>query len=536
MNHLLRRGIGLLAAPALAATAVAAVPAPAGAAEPDPVPVQHGSAWLAAQLTDGLVHNDQYGFDDLGLSVDVALAADAVDATATVTAVADALAPRVQEYTSYYVAEGKTHVSAGSIAKAVVLALLADGDPREYGDQDLVAQLEDRVSTEPADRGRISDIFFPEEAFEADFSNTIGQSFAARALDAADGGDVAEVTDFLLLQQCEEGFFRLDLGADTAATCDADPGAVASTDVTALAVLNLQGLTGDPDVAAAVDAAVGWLGTTQRADGSFGSDGQIAVSNANSTGLAGWALGETGRTAAAERAAIWVRSVQAADPAQCASALAGATGAIAYGPTELETARRTGITATTRDQFRRATAQALPTLRYAPRAATAPRVTGPQGFVRGGAKLTLNVSGIAPGGAACLSGPGTRAALSGTNGVQKVAVTTPAATGNRAYTLVTADGAATATLRVLGKTRLKAAPVKKRVGKGARQRVRVTGLAAGERIVVRVAGKRVGAGKATRKGAFAATFKVTGKPGKRAVRVVGQFSNRTGKTAFRVVR
>lgn len=538
MNTLLRRGIGLLAVPALAATAVAAVPAPAQAATVDPAPVQQGSAWLAAQLTGGLVHNNQYGFDDLGLSVDVALAADAVDGAATVSAVSDALAPRVQDYTTYYVTAEKTHVSPGSIAKAAVLALLADEDPRAYGGQNLVAQLEDRVSTETADRGRISDVFFPEEPFEADFANTIGQSFAARALDAAGGDEVAEVTDFLLLQQCEEGFFRLDLGADAAATCDADAAAVASTDVTALAVLNLQGLTDDPEVKAAVDAAVAWLGSTQRADGSFGSDGQIAVSNANSTGLAGWALGEVGTTAAAERAATWLRSVQAADPAQCATALTSATGAIAYGPAELGAARVAGITAATRDQFRRATAQALPALRWAPAAKPQPAVLPSSPFVKAGAKQKLHTDGAAPGETVCFSGPGTSVLSTADRaGHAAVTVTLPKGTADRRYTASTARGTVGAVIvRVLDAKRLKTGAAKKRVERGAKQRVVVRGLARGERVVVRVAGKRVDSGKATRKGVFTARFKATGKPGKRAVKVVGQFGDRTGRTTFRVVR
>jgi len=538
MNTLLRRGIGLLAAPALAATAVAAVPAPARAADADPVPVEHGSAWLAAQLTGGLVHNDQYGFDDLGLSVDVALAADAVDETATVSAVSDALAPRVQDYTTYFVAAGKTHVSPGSIAKAVVLALLADEDPRAYGGQNLVAQLEDRVSTETADRGRISDVFFPEEPFEADFANTIGQSFAARALDAAGGDEVAEVTDFLLLQQCEEGFFRLDLGADAAATCDADAAAVASTDVTALAVLNLKGLTDDPEVKTAVDAAVAWLVRTQRADGSFGSDGQIAVSNANSTGLAGWALGEVGTTAAAERAATWLRSVQAADPAQCATALTGATGAIAYGPAELGAARRAGITAATRDQFRRATAQALPALQWAPDGTDASEPVSDSRFVRAGAKQQLHADGVAPGETVCFAGPGASVlSTADRSGHAAATVTLPKGTADRRYTLSTARGSLGAvTVRVLDAKRFKTGAAKKRVERGAKQRVVVRGLARGERVVVRVAGKRVDSGKATRKGVFTTRFKATGKPGKRVVKVVGQFGDRTGRTTFRVVR
>ena len=42
-----------------------------------PTPVKSGAAWLSDQVTDGLVHNEQYDFDDIGLSIDVALGLDA---------------------------------------------------------------------------------------------------------------------------------------------------------------------------------------------------------------------------------------------------------------------------------------------------------------------------------------------------------------------------------------------------------------------------------------------------------------------------
>ena len=60
--------------------------------------VSAGATWFTAQLTDGLLHNDQYDFDDLGLSADVAFALEAVGGhDATVAAIAGAVAPRVEE-------------------------------------------------------------------------------------------------------------------------------------------------------------------------------------------------------------------------------------------------------------------------------------------------------------------------------------------------------------------------------------------------------------------------------------------------------
>ena len=70
------RPLAALAAAAL----VAGVESPrrrAPASPYDPKPVKAGAGWLSDQVTDGLVHNDQYDFDDVGLSIDVALGLDA---------------------------------------------------------------------------------------------------------------------------------------------------------------------------------------------------------------------------------------------------------------------------------------------------------------------------------------------------------------------------------------------------------------------------------------------------------------------------
>ena len=67
-----------LAAVALASTTFA-VAAPAQAAEtPADRAVSAGSTWLKGQLTAGILHNDEYDYDDLGLSADIAFALDAV--------------------------------------------------------------------------------------------------------------------------------------------------------------------------------------------------------------------------------------------------------------------------------------------------------------------------------------------------------------------------------------------------------------------------------------------------------------------------
>ena len=76
MQRILRRGIVVAAllttiTPALGRAGASG--APAAPAPADPVAGSTGADWLAGQLTDGLVHNDQYAFDDYGLTIDVAL-------------------------------------------------------------------------------------------------------------------------------------------------------------------------------------------------------------------------------------------------------------------------------------------------------------------------------------------------------------------------------------------------------------------------------------------------------------------------------
>ena len=91
MSHL--RRLSLVSVPALALSTLAFLPAtPASAAEPDPTPVSHGADWLAGQLTDGLMHNDQFDFDDLGLTTDTGLAMASLGESDTAGDISDALA------------------------------------------------------------------------------------------------------------------------------------------------------------------------------------------------------------------------------------------------------------------------------------------------------------------------------------------------------------------------------------------------------------------------------------------------------------
>ena len=437
MSHLsgsprLRRALGLTAVPALALSTLAALPsAPANAAEPDPLPLAAGTGWLKAQLTDGLVLNTAFDdpFNDYGLSVDVGLALNEVGSEgATIDAISTALAEEI----GGYVGDGTTESYAGSLAKAAVFAQTAGDDPAAYGGVDLIDRLEARVSDAGATLGRIQDA----SAF-GDFANTFGQTFAARALDEAGSSEAEAATEYLIAQQCDEGFFRQDFAALDAADqdCDADPSAAPSTDVTALAVLALLPQADDTDVQAVIDAATAWLVSEQAANGSFGSGDDIPTPNTNSTGLAGWALGEAGETAAAEKAAFFVRALQVDEPEPCATALNDDQGAIAYDVAALATGREDGITVQLEDQWRRASAQALPALRWATGDAGAASDIELRPFYQAGQRVQLTANGFVPGDTVCFH-RGSKVvglAVVGLDGGAKLGVTLPKGTAKRTY-------------------------------------------------------------------------------------------------------
>lgn len=375
------RALALVTAP-LVATVLVAVPAEAAA---DPTPTSAAGTWLTGQLTDGIVHNAEYDFDDIGLTIDVALALKAVGASG-VQEISDAVAPRV----TGYVAPGYgTNLSAGGAAKALVLAEAAGADPTSYGGRDLVADVESRVS----ESGRIQDDWDASDPYGADYANTFGQAFAVQGLDAVGSAKTDAVTDFLLEQQCPGGYFRQDFDE----SCDGG----SSVDATAAALVGLQSQVDDTDVASHVAAAVSWLLERQKGNGGFGSNADIATANANSTGAAGYALLLSSRDRAAARAAAWLRAHQLANVARCSSVDADDAGAVVYDNQARKSAHAAPMDAALNDQTVRATAEALPGLLAAPRASNTPRTVVRSGHVRVGRSLPVAVRGAAPGEPLC---------------------------------------------------------------------------------------------------------------------------------------
>ena len=339
----------------------------------DTAALRAGADWLNRQVENGVVHNDQYGFDDYGLGIDVALALHTVgQQSPTVQAVGDQLARHVGEYT----APGfGTVTSAGGTAKAVALAGAVGADPSTFGGMDLVAQLEKTVADSGPATGRIQDVLDPKEAAAADYANVVGQAYAVLGLTAVNSPEAGPATQFLLAQQCTDGWFRLDFTKDVKAadqSCEGDKGAKPDLDTTAFAIRALS-LSDSPQASNAVSSAVAWLSGQQAPDGSFGGGSTASTPNTNSTGLAGTALGEAGETEAAEQAATWVFGRQALD---CEKFEPAVVGAIAYDDAGVAAAARKGVGVKTADQFRRASAGALPVLQWLPTRETTDRKVG----------------------------------------------------------------------------------------------------------------------------------------------------------------
>ena len=535
MQRILRRGI-VVAALLTTITPALGSPALAGPAAPvDSVAGSTGADWLTGQLTDGLVHNDPYAFDDYGLTIDVALGlAAAGGQDARVATVAGAVADHVESYTTG-VDFGSSDVYAGATAKALHLADVADVDPTAFGGADLVTRLEGLTTDSGPSAGRIAD-----QSEYGDYANTIGQAFAASGLAAAGSTEAAAATTYLLDQQCSDGWFRLLFTTDAGAADQSCDGGVASgvskadPDTTSLAVILLADQADDPAVAAALTSAEAWLLDQQNDDGSFGGGTSTEAANSNSTGLAGWALGLRGHTAEAERAAVWVRGLQAADTAPCTTGLTGETGAIAYDAAAFEAGRTEGITEGTADQWRRASAQALPVLRWAPAGTGTYAVTGPTGFVRAGTTVPLAVTGLAPAADACLSNGSGKQALTGTGATLRPGVKLPAGTARRTFTLASPAGTDKATLRVLGGLDIPLTVSDRTPKRGTRQYVVARGLAVGEKVTVSYRGDVVARGKAGSTGRFRGYFKA-GPAGTRGLKVTGQFpSIRKATTTLRV--
>lgn len=515
--------------------------APAEAVAHDPIGLDQGASWLAGQVSDGLVPG-QFGGPDVGLSIDTALSLRAAGGhSGTVSDIADAVQASGTSYLEYtYSFEGHDYAGKAANATAKAMALLQTLSPvrTTIGTINVQSRMEALTASSAPIAGRIGDVSTRDGVADgSDYANTLGQSFAAYALTKAGSSKAANALAFLLKQQCPNGGFRLSFNTDRTATGQAcTDNTKAETDVTAIALQELNQVPATGAVPAAKTAARTWLTSVQKSDGSWGGGVGTEASNANSTGLAAVALGNT---ADSEQAAQWLRAHQATYYDSC-DRLAGQRGAIAYDTAGLGAGRSNGITSSQADQWRRASAQALPALAYLPQetSPSAPVLSGPTAYVKARSRQVLTTSGVKAGDQLCVTGFGAAVQTIATGTTARSTVTTWPGTATRVYTVRDAYGHAdTLNLRVLGAKNLPVTKSAYRVKRRHYVTATVHGLAPNEWSRIVYKGNVVGRGPASATGTFTATFKVGPAKGRKRIVGLGRFTDiRRGATTIKVVR
>src|SRR5699024_9134345 len=217
----------------LVSTAADSLATPAAAQSQDTGTAADTADWLADELEGGLLHFPDTGegeYDDYGMSLDVLFALQAADqAPEARTAIIDAIADHIDEYSSMPDDRNGNTVYAGPTAKAVIAAHAAERDPRDFGGVDVV----DRLESTMGKNGKISD-----DSQFGDFANIIGQAYATEGLAEADSAQAENARDFLLDQQCDSGAFTENFGDD----CDEPNLDTTSMVVTALSHADAAGL------------------------------------------------------------------------------------------------------------------------------------------------------------------------------------------------------------------------------------------------------------------------------------------------------
>lgn len=542
--------VAVAAAVPLASPVAAAPAAPAVSAAPaayDGLPRTYAAGWLLDQMSDGIMTNgyvsggQEFYFEDYGMTADVGrVLVESGFGNETIAEILDALAPNTAEST----APGG-YVSAGSTAKLAAFVDLAGQDARAFGGTDLVAQLEGRVSTTAPTAGRVSDDFDPSDEFGADYANVFGQSYAVEALRSTESDLTDSAAGFLAQQQCADGSFRLYFSPADAPdqSCDG-AGDTGSVDATARAVLALlPDASGDAELRTVVADAVSWLVRVQKASGAF-DDGDQLGPNANSTGLAGEALGKARALEGnpfriggqAERAAVWLRLHQVAEAPGCITALANNRGAVAYDDAALVRGQARDIDGLDANyQWKLATVQSAGALAFAPAASGPLGFRSPTGRVRAGTAIPLVVAGLAPGQRGCFTGSGIpQASTTGTS----ARVVMPRGNGLRNLYLSTGDYRQPA-LRIqvwaLDAARFQISTTRQ-VRVGAEVQLTLAGLAPGERFTVSYRGQARRAGVADGSGRAQLRFVGALNPGTFGLSVVGEYVDRTASSSFVVTR
>ena len=379
--------LAVAAAVGLAGTALA----PATYAEEAPAPARNAARWQAGELTKGVIHNEQHGFDDYGLTIDTLFA---LDAARVAPKKRKRIIGKLRANVDSYIGDGSGGTYSGSIAKTLVAATITKARPRHFGGVNLVRRTRSLIDDSGADKGRLKD------AGAQDFSNLIGQAYALRGL-AVVGVDEPSVATFLRKQQCKAGYFRIsynDAKSNPKLRCDTAKPAnrKADLDATAIALhsMVLAHWEGVDGLGKPIRRAAQWLMRQQLRNGAFRS-GTPAKPNANSTGLAGYALATADRERPARRAAVWIASRQATKRRVAGNKLRRDIGAIPFDSAALQLARKKGITDVARDQWRRATAQATLGLTWL--WGRHFKVATSRQKVRAGTRVRVRTRGLVPG-------------------------------------------------------------------------------------------------------------------------------------------
>lgn len=344
--------VAVSAALALGTAPAHASPDPASAAvAAKPTKAKLAAAWEASQVgANGQVTNQQFGVTDWGLTIDTGLGLIAVGGhRAKVERIASAVK---RNYFDVYATDGRNARYAGPFAKTLLFADVIGANVKRFGGHNVRAELVDRMAGDGAgfEAGRVRD-----KSRFGDFSNTFAQSYAVLGM-ARTGGVPQAMVDYLVKQQCSDGYFRLS--EVVGETCD-DSGSAADVDATALAVQALLAAKDDAMVdLATIDAAASWLRQAQRDNGGFSGGTSTPSVNSNSTGLAAQALNALGFDRPAAQAGDFVETLQLTK-ANTEGRARNDIGAIAYDKAGLKDGLKNGIQKLERDQFRRATAQAV---------------------------------------------------------------------------------------------------------------------------------------------------------------------------------
>ena len=447
-------GAGLLAAPPASAEPSSALRAAKASASTDSTPSTIAAQWLADELTNGLIVGENG--PDFGLTIDTGMAlSTVVDQGAVNAAITTAVEARIGDY----IGDGTKESYAGPLAKAAVYAKVAKQNPASYGGVNLIARLEERTADVPADpaaepqAAAIAGRIFDKSEF-GNYANVVGQSYAVRALTQSRSTEAAAARDFLLKQQCASGYFRTSFekaNVPNQACTEGAPGSEADPDATALAVINLvESDDKTPAVMAALDKAGAWLVDRQRNSGAFRAAAPISKINTNSTAIGGFALGLLRERDAALKAALWVRKNQPVDKYKCRTALTKDTGAVAYRKDRVKDSSTTGIPAAARDEWRRATAQAILGLQFAPPSKDDLKIVSVRKSARAGERVQFRVFGLAPSESACMQVKGDFIRVKGKKSGEKIVRKLQLPTGNqrRVGLVKTSDDEARTSLRV----------------------------------------------------------------------------------------